>query len=174
MKDNMNTIGLKDLFKRNKGNRLRWKLHNLKYELKYALQRAWLGYDNRDVWACESMFQERMILILKEFRNTHYCLWWVPEESEHYNKLGYLDNVSNKRCFNEEETDTIIDMMIWHLKMMDDDFVEKQLFGTCIEDDDYIVGLRTHDDYLRIFNVREQNKKCFMKLFNLFYYDLWD
>lgn len=64
-------------------------------------------------------------------------------------------------------------MMIWHLKMMDEDFVEKQLFGTNIDDDDYDYQKRTMDDILRIMKVAQQNEYSFMELFCLFYDSLW-
>ena len=68
----------------------------------------------------------------------------------------------------------IIDMMLWHLRMMDDDFIEKQIFGSCVEDDEYAVGCRNNADRRKILNVMKQNKECFMELFSMFYWDLWD
>lgn len=167
-----NTIGLKYFCKWYKGIRLGYKLNRLLWELRYAFKRAWIGYDDVDVFECYERFRIRMILILTRFKETHCGLWWVPEESEHYDHLGDIDDYARRRYFNEEETDTIIEMMIWHLQMMDENFVEKQLYGDCVYDDDY--KDKTNEELKRISKVMNQNKDAFMKLFNMFYYNLWD
>lgn len=169
----MNEIGLKNFNKKYKGAKLRFKVRMLFHELRYAWQRAWIGYDDIDVFDCSFRFRDRMLLILEKYKETRRGLWWVPKESEHYEQLGSLD-CSGYRQFNNEEIDVILDMMMWYLKMSDDDFVEKQLFGNNVYDDDYVVGCRSKKDLDRIKVVVMQNKKCFMELFNLFYFDLWD
>ena len=58
--------------------------------------------------------------------------------------------------------------------MMDEDYVEKKLYGNNIYDEDYDADCRNMEDYKRISFVMIQNKDAFMKLFSLFYYDLWD
>ena len=52
--------------------------------------------------------------------------------------------------------------------------VEKKLYGGNAYDDNYEVGCRSIEDRKRIYSVMRQNKNAFMKLFSLFYYDLWD
>lgn len=168
----MNKIGLKYFWQNHKGSSIKHKLKQLRWELRYAFQRAWKGYDSVDVFECFEMFRVRMINILERFKETHMGLWWVPQDTEHYEYLGHLDECANRRCFNNEETDTIIDAMIWHLKMMDEDFVEKQLYGDCVYDENY--RFKSIEEMKRISNVMCQNKEAFMKLFNMFYYDLWD
>ena len=168
----INTIGLKYFWKDNKHNSLKWKLKNLRWELRYAWKRAWLGYDDVDVFSFNTRFIERTIAILERFKETHYGLWWVPEESEHYENLGHIDDRVAHRCFNYEETNAIIEMMIWHLKMTDEDFVEKQLYGDCVSDDNY--RYKTWQETKKIGSVMNQNKDAFMKLFSMFYFDLWD
>jgi hypothetical protein len=171
----MNTIGLKYFWKDYKTSSFKHKLKQLKYELRYAFKRAWLGYDDVDVFECFERFRVRTILILERFKETRVGLWWVPEESEHYEQLGYLDAHTNKRVFSNEDMNIIIDTMIWHLKMMDEDFVEKQLYGSCIYDENYRFDkFKTIEETRRISNVMVQNKEAFMKLFNMFYFDLWD
>ena len=169
--DKMFLIGFKNVFSSIEGVGLRNKLSTIKRELRYAAERAWKGYDSTDVFECAFNFQKWMINVLEEFNKYHECLFWVPEESEYYEELGTPEG--NRRCFNEEETKSIISTMIWHLKMMDADFCEKVLFGSCIYDDDYKIGCRSTEDRKRISSVVKQNKKCFMKLFYLFYWDLW-
>lgn len=112
-----------------------------------------------------------MIRILEDFINHGNGLLNLPQESEHYNELlkrfpeGYFD---------EEHTKLIYQTMIFHLQMMDEDYVEKILYGNNVYDDSYEVGCRSIEDRKRIYSVIRQNKNAFMKLFSLFYYDLWD
>ena len=168
--DTMFSIGLKNVAPSIKDVGFRNKLSTIKRESRYAAERAWRGYDSTDVFECSFNFQKWMINVLEEFNKYHECLFWVPEESEYYEELGTPEE--NRRCFNEEETKAIISTMIWHLKMMDPDFCEKVLFGSCIYDDDYEIGCRSTEDWKRISSVVKQNKKCFMKLLDLFYWYL--
>ena len=169
----MDDLGLKDFFVSSKKEKpkLRYFLRQLRWELKYAWRRVWIGYDDVDFFECFEMFRRRMIRILEDFINHGNGLLNLPQESEHYNELlkrfpeGYFD---------EEHTKLIYQTMIFHLHMMDEDYVEKKLYGNNIYDDDYEVDYRSIGDYKRIYSVMRQNKDAFMKLFSLFYYDLWD
>lgn len=160
-------IGLKNYWKNNKKSSLKWKIKNLKWELRYAWKRAWDGYDDMDMIELFDCFIERYKAILKDFRKHHYGLFLVPRE--------YRESL-NKIEFDEEETDVIIDMMIFHLEMMDENYVEKILYGKNIDDDDYEIcmGKDAIDRAKRIHSVMEQNKDAFMELFRLFFYQLWD
>ena len=169
----MNDLGLKDFFVSSKKEKpkLRYFLRQLRWELKYAWRRVWIGYDDVDFFECFEMFRRRMIRILEDFINHGNGLLNLPQESEHYNELlerfpeGYFD---------DENTKLIYRTMIFHLQMMDENYVEKKLYGNNIYDDDYEVDYRSIGDYKRIYSVMRQNKDAFMKLFSLFYYDLWD
>ena len=169
----MNDLGLKDFFVSSKKEKpkLRYFLRQLRWELKYAWRRVWIGYDDVDFFECFEMFRRRMIRILEDFINHGNGLLNLPQESEHYKELlkkfpeGYFD---------EENTKLIYQAMIFHLQMMDENYVEKKLYGNNIYDDDYEVDYRSIGDYKRIYSVMRQNKDAFMKLFSLFYYDLWD
>ena len=169
----MNDLGLKDFFVSSKKEKpkLRYFLRQLRWELKYAWRRVWIGYDDVDMFECFEMFRRRMIKILEDFVKYGHGLLNLPQESEHYNELlerfpeGYFD---------EENTKLIYQAMIFHLQMMDENYVEKKLYGNNIYDDDYEVNYRSIGDYKRIYSVMRQNKDAFMKLFSLFYYDLWD
>ena len=169
----MNDLGLKDFFVSSKKEKpkLRYFLRQLRWELKYAWRRVWIGYDDVDFFECFEMFRRRMIRILEDFINHGNGLLNLPQESEHYKELlkkfpeGYFD---------EENTKLIYQAMIFHLQMMDENYVEKKLYGNNIYDDDYEVNYRSIGDYKRIYSVMRQNKDAFMKLFSLFYYDLWD
>ena len=169
----MNDLGLKDFFisSRKEKYKLRRFFRELRWELRYAWRRVWRGYDDVDFFECFEMFRRRMIRILEDFIKYGHGLLNLPQESEHYNELlerfpeGYFD---------EENTKLIYQAMIFHLQMMDENYVEKKLYGDNIYDDDYEVDYRSIGDYKRIYSVMRQNKDAFMKLFSLFYYDLWD
>ena len=169
----MNDLGLKDFFisSRKEKYKLRRFFRELLWELRYAWRRAWRGYDDVDFFECFEMFRRRMIRILKDFINHGNGLLNLPQESEHYNEL--LKRFP-KGHFDEEHMELIYQTMIFHLQMMDEDYVEKILYGNNVYDDDYEVGCRSIEDHKRIYSVMRQNKDAFMKLFSLFYFDLWD
>ena len=165
-------LGLKDFFVNSRKEKIRPRhfLKKLRWELKYAWRRAWFGYDDVDMFECFEMFRRRMIKILEDFIKHGNGLLNLPQESEHYNELskkfpGYFD---------KENTKLIYQTMIFHLQMMDEDYVEKKLYGNNVYDDDYEIGCRSIEDHKRISSVIRQNKNAFMKLFSLFYFDLWD
>ena len=160
----MISIGLKDYWKNNRHNSLRWKIKNLRWELRYAWKRAWYGYDDMDIIEMYANFIERYKTILKYYREHHMGLFNVPEEYE---------DTFNKLHFNEEETNAIIDTMIYHLEMMDEDHVEKVLYGKNIYDDDYEIAENMFEKYKHIYSIMNQNKDAFMKLFNIFFWNLW-
>ena len=169
----MIALGLKDFFINIKTDKTNIKdfFRELRWQLKYAWRRAWYGYDDVDMFECFEMFRRRMIRILKDFINHGNALLNLPQESEHYNEL--LKKFP-ERCFDDKNTKLIYQTMIFHLQMMDEDYVEKILYGNNVYDDDYEVGCRSIEDYKRIYSVMRQNKNAFMKLFSLFYFDLWD
>ena len=169
----MNDLGLKDFFVSSKKEKpkLRYFLRQLRWELKYAWRRVWIGYDDVDFFECFEMFRRRMIRILEDFINHGNGLLNLPQESEHYKEL--LKKFP-EWYFDEENTKLIYQTMIFHLQMMDEDYVEKILYGNNVYDDNYEVGCRSIEDHKRIYSVMRQNKNAFMKLFSLFYYDLWD
>ena len=169
----MDDLGLKDFFVSSKKEKpkLRYFLRQLRWELKYAWRRVWIGYDDVDFFECFEMFRRRMIRILEDFINHGNGLLNLPQESEHYKEL--LKKFS-EGYFDDENTKLIYRTMIFHLQMMDENYVEKKLYGNNIYDDDYEVHYRSIGDYKRIYSVMRQNKDAFMKLFSLFYYDLWD
>ena len=166
-------LGLKDFFVSSRKEKIRPRhfLRELRWELRYAWRRAWRGYDDVDFFECFEMFRRRMIRILEDFINHGNGLLNLPQESEHYKEL--LKKFS-EGYFDDENTKLIYRTMIFHLQMMDENYVEKKLYGNNIYDDDYEVDYRSIGDYKRIYSVMRQNKDAFMKLFSLFYFDLWD
>ncbi len=158
-------IGLKGCLKPFKGAGLGCKLTVIFVNLKYAWQRVWRGYDDRDLYDCNIMFRDRMKKTLESLRHEQFFrMWAVPEQ--------YANDFENK-WFSNEQVDAILDTMLFHLKMMDDSYVEKLLYKERILEMGYSCNL-TENEYIRIYTIRDQNKDAFMKLFNLFYWDLCD
>ena len=170
---NTNDLGLKDFFvsSRKEKIRLRHFFREFRWELRYAWRRAWIGYDDVDMFECFEMFRRRMIRILEDFIKHGHGLLNLPQESEHYNEL--LERFP-KRYFDDENTEVIYRTMIFHLQMMDEYYVEKILYGNNVYDDNYEFVCRSIEDHKMIYSVMRQNKNAFMKLFSLFYFDLWD
>ena len=166
-------LGLKDFFISSSKTKPRLKhfFRTLRHELRYALQRAWKGYDNVDIDECYEMFRRRMIRIIDNLNKHGNSLLSIPIQSKHYKELV---DIFPQGYFNEEYTEIIYQTMIYHLQMMNEDFVEKILFGTNIYDNDYKIGCRTMEDHKKIYIIMEQNKDAFMKLFSLFYFNLYD
>ena len=166
-------LGLKDFFVSSVKRKLRLRhfFRELRWELRYAWRRAWFGYDDVDMFECFEMFRRRMIRILEDFIKHGDSLFNIPTQSEHYEEL--LKKFS-QGYFDEEHTELIYRTMIFHLQMMDEDYVEKILYGNNVYDDDYEIDCRTIEDHKKINSVMEQNKDAFMKLFSLFYFQLWD
>ena len=166
-------LGLKDFFVSSKNNKMKLRhfFRELGWELRYAWDRAWIGYDDVDMFGFSEMFRIRMIRILEDFIKYGNGLLNLPKESEHYDELL---KIFPKGHFDEESTELIYQTMIFHLQMMDECFVEKVLFGNNVYDDDYEIGCRSIEERKRISSVIRQNKNAFMKLFSLFYFDLWD
>lgn len=121
----MNDLGLKDFFISSiqRKPRLRHFLRELRWELRYAWSRAWIGYDDIDMFKCFEMFRRRMIRILEDFIKHGHGLLNLPQENKHYNEL--LKRFP-KGYFDEESTKLIYQTMIFHLQMMDEDYVEKK------------------------------------------------
>lgn len=90
-------IGLKNIFKDLEGASLGYRLRHIRYELKYAWQRAWRGYDDSMVFDMNDTFIELYREILKDFKE---------------NLHGYPGTMT------EEEWNDILDEMIGSLDRM--------------------------------------------------------
>lgn len=146
-------------------------LRNIKWELKYAWNRAWNGYDDADVFGFDESFRERMIVCLDRLEKTRHCLFIVPEEYKY--QFCNTDEDNDLKYFTDEQTSVIIQTIIFHLKMSDEDYVEKKLYGENIYDEDY-TWMNTRSDFLRIESVRKQNQDMAFDLLKMFWDQLWD
>lgn len=97
-------LGLKGCMEPFKGACLKTKLRELKWQLRYAFQRFWRGYDDVDVFALYDRFNERMVATLKDFRKSNDGLW-----------------TDGKAQLTVEETNKAIEKMITHFEKADVD-----------------------------------------------------
>lgn len=165
------SLGLKGCMKDYEGGSLRFKVEHILDELKYAWQRVWNGYDSRDVWALSDRTIDRFIVLLQDYKENCHCLWWCPDGYD-WNKVCEYDELACRYVFSKKQMDIIIDTLIFHLQMSDEDFVEKKLYGNNIYDDDYVAkDLKTHK---RIWTIRKQNQDIALNLLKLLWDELWD
>jgi len=94
---------LKVFWKRNKGMSFINRLKELKWELKYAWQRVWRGYDDTDVFGFNDSFLEKIILILEDFNKT---------------KISYPADLTF------EEWGNILNQMIEYFKNSSEDYTD--------------------------------------------------
>lgn len=94
-------MGLRDYPKRVEGSGIRYKIRELKWQLYYAWQRAWRGYDEEDLFAINDKFIERNKVVLK----------WLYEN--HHSYPGIIT---------EEEWEQILEKMLYHLDFMEEDW----------------------------------------------------
>ena len=119
-------------------------MKNILKQIKYGFQRMLRGYDDNEISDIEYSFVKRYIKILTDFKNrTDIC------------PLG----ISLK-----ELTD-IVDEMINHLKLMNEEYVIKELCKDMPAD--------YHPDYETIVRIMLNNKNEFFKLFSQYFTDLW-
>ena len=125
--------------------RIKNKLRDVYWEIRYGFQRMFKGYDYVDTFETFAKFTERYYKILMEYK-------------KHHN--------SHPSNFTEEEWDNIIDDMLRHLYYMDEENVEKELSKNVPEN--WTVGSKT------TYEIMEKHKNEFFKLFSEYFYNLWD
>lgn len=170
----MSELGFKDELQRlYKIKSIRHRISELRYAIKYGIERFWNGYDSRDLWAFNSMFKDRTISILERYKQIYHCLWWCHEGYD-WSKVCEQDKHCGRYYFEKEQIEAIIDTLIFHLQMSDPDYCEKQLFGTNIYDDSYVYGCRSNEDWMKIERIRKQNQDLAMDLLKVLMDELWD
>jgi hypothetical protein len=98
--------------------RLIWKIDKLCWSVRYAFQRIYRGYDDRDVFEFYSNFLKRNTKILKDFKK---------------NNTGYPGDLT------EDEWDNILQDIIDYLESADEDvaFVDNWSIENQKQSDDY-------------------------------------
>lgn len=75
----MTKFGLNGFLERTKGASLRYKLREFWWQLRYAWQRAWRGYDFTDVFELGYNFTDKMPVLLAEFLKNNVGLFYDVE-----------------------------------------------------------------------------------------------
>lgn len=125
--------------------RLKYKVENLCWKIRYGFERMFKGYDSVDTFEIFSTFIDRYQKILTEYKKSH---WGCPVS------------------MSQEEWENIIDEMLFHLYFMDEDNVDKEL-----DNDVPDSWIPTHVTVDKIMN---GHKDKFFKLFSKYFYNLWD
>lgn len=107
-------LGLNGYFQIVKGAGLKFKIKELYWQLRYAWQRAWRGYDNIDVFDLGPTFVKKMPVLLREFKK--------------YNDSLFCD-LETQRTLTEEETNQVLDEMIFYFENCDEYTVYDRVLG---------------------------------------------
>lgn len=145
------SLGLKNL-SFYKGASLRWKIKTIYWEIHYAIQRAWRGYDAVDVFDLWFSFVAKMPELLRKFKD---------------NNDGLFVDTSSGQPVNltEEQTDAIIDEMIFYFENCDEDVCYKRIHGTD-PGEDYETD---HEAYFeKTKQAWEERQRCWDKAMELF------
>lgn len=126
--------------------RIKNKVRNVYWEIRYGFQRMFKGYDSVDIFDTFDKFIERYTRILTRFKKNHY---------------GYPASLS------EEEWDNILDKMIYHLHYMDEDNVINELTKNLPEDCWW-------ESDKSVSEIMEKHKDEFFNMFSEYFYNLWD
>lgn len=126
--------------------RIKWFFEKHWYNFKVRCERFKRGYAYADIWNMDGWFIHTVEPMLRHLRKTHFGYPCVDE------------------AFTNEDWENILDQMIYHLHLMDEDNVENELFnGDC--------GI---DGYLDLYKVKEEHREKFFELFSKYFYCLWD
>ena len=80
----MGNLGLKGAWKKYKGASLRFRIKEYYWDLRYAWQRAWRGYDNIDVFDLGFITLKKMPILLREFKKHNDALFHNLENNTDY------------------------------------------------------------------------------------------
>ena len=147
---------LKGCLKEIKGCGLRYKVRCVCWQLKYAWQRAWRGYDNTDVFNMAGNLREKMIVMLEEYNKNRHVLFNKPNIN--LLQLANLDDV----VITDEETSAVIEKMIDLLRKSD----ELYYYDNFILKDGYT--------YEIVAKRCEESKNEFLDMMKLYGDQLWD
>lgn len=146
----MKKFGLNAYPDKVKGSGLKWKIRELYWQLRYAWQRAWRGYDYTDVFELGFNFVDKMPALLKEFKE---------------NNVGLFYDTDTNTTLTKEETDSIIDEMIYCFENCDEDHVYERLYGVKPWEDEF--------DLDKSFTCMDERNACWTKAMSLFSKWLW-
>lgn len=125
--------------------RIKGRLEDKYWQVKYAFQRMFRGYDDTETFEMFSNFISRYKKILTQYRKNH---WGYPTD------------------LTEEQWDAIVDRMIHCLDMMDELYVKKILCKDMPEG--YVPDCNT------VYEINRRYKDEFFQMFSEWFYNLWD
>lgn len=152
-----NSIGLKGAWHKTKGARLSFRIKEFCWELRYAWQRAWRGYDFTDVFELGFNFVERMPFLLREFKKYNDALFPnIDDNGKLPSEYKSIDELS----LTEEETDAILDEMIFYFENCNEDVVYERLYGIDPYKDEF--------NYEQWKVANEERDRCWKEAMRLF------
>ena len=145
--------GLRGFHSNYKGASFGYRLKELRWQLHYAWQRAWRGYDDIEVFDFCFTFMERIVPILKDYRENNVSLWIENRGTNQYKELT------------RDQTNEIIDRMIYLAENSNaDGWLDANL-------DPYNkTDIPKIEEWQR--NGR-QNEKEFLKIFSEYFPQMW-
>lgn len=147
----MRNLGLRNALKRFPGACLSFRIKDLYWEIRYAWQRAWKGYDDTDIFELGYNFMHRMPTLLKEYK-------------DHYNGLFY--DTDKGRVLTEEEMNQLLDEMIFYFENCDEEHVYERLYG---QEFHYPYG----NDWKQVNEEVDRCQKEALRLFSKWCAHLW-
>jgi hypothetical protein len=121
---------------------LYWDIHRA---VKFGFQRMFRGYSDQDLYNFYDNWIERHLKMLKDFKTSTW---------------GYPMNMDTP-----EQWDEILDQMISHLELMNEDRVIESLKQGMPED--------WEPSYNTVWEIMERHRKDFFELFSKYFYNLW-
>lgn len=130
---------------------IKYRISNIYHSIRYAVQRVYRGYDDRDVFSYYDRFLDRNIKIFKYFKA---------------NNVGYPGSIT------ETEWNDILQEIIDCLENSDEDIAEEKLFGDLpIED---WASSWSIEKQMQLDEFRERNKNRAFELMSEWFFNLWD
>lgn len=162
----MEKIGLNNAWHITKGVSFLWRVKNLFWGLRYAWQRAWRGYDDVEIFDLGFSFFQRMPVLLRQFKECNISLFYDDEHN---------------RDMTEEETNAVLDKMIWYFDNCDEETVVDRLYpdiAAAMEDDDLSsldqsIKRLTWDDHKAIGDEVRRCRAEALRLFSQYCCQLW-
>ena len=148
------SIGLKGAWKGTKGAKLSFRIKQLFWEIRYAWQRAWRGYDFVDVFDLGFVFARKMPILLKKFKENNIAMWYDVEE---------------QKQLTEEETDKVLDEMIYYFENCDEMVVYDRILGEDWADK----MLKDEIDWKPAYKELERCRTEALRLFSKWCFALW-
>lgn len=143
----MGNLGLKGAWKKHRGARLRFRVKEYIWDVRYAWQRAWRGYDNSDIFELCYNFLNKMPILLSEYKKKNDTLFYDQDRKVYLTKT---------------EMDELLDKMIFLFSNAGDnepDYV--RLFGISSYDD------QSPDKFDRLNTARLEQYRCYNEAMDL-------